>query len=451
MLARRVHSHLRSPVMISAIVAVLTAGQGIVIVALRSERWAGHWPNSSVAVGWATLLGAPIAAGVAAWLLAAPKKLGFSDLLAGSSRPVVQVHARGLLAVASGNLAGYAVVAGYISVVTAPLATRGHPQLLEILPALATVPAAIGVGAAIGRIAPPVLAPLIAGLLPYLAYALAAYGDVYIGRSVLSELLAIDAIPRDYLAAPAELLVLKTCAGVVFGFTMLSWALNASRTAYAGALVSGVSLAAVLLVAGVRTDVPEAYEVVCLEGEPVVCLDRARDHLLEQYRAQVEVEYAKVPGLDLSGRVVVPEAELFEIAIEMSSTLSPPFRDVDLLLAPISKRDTGQSHKIDKERFAAQFGYGLFQQPCFRSDARGTAVGLVLYKWWLTTNGLATDGSNFPGEPPVAAIIAEDAQLRDLDARFLSFTLAERETWFLENGPAALNCSAEIVGSVGRG
>jgi hypothetical protein len=362
---------------------------------------------------------------------------------------MARVYLRGLVAVAAGNLVGYAAVVGWVVSVTAPQATSGQLDIMELLPTLGAVLAAVGVGAVIGRIAPPHFAPVGAAAMSYLSYTLAVYGDFYIGRDLLIDMLAFGATSRDYLRVPVEILMVKGGLATALGLAALAWVLRAPRTAYAASLTAGLALVGVLLVGGVRVEVPEAYEAVCLDGEPIVCVDRAHDHLLERYHAQVAVELAKLPALDLDAAVFVPMPELLRFSADFAGATPDLPPETLVMVAPISKRNTNPAHEIDPARFTATFGEGLFRRPCLPADGSGAEMAFVLYHWWLTENRLPTDGSNFPGEPATGLSVDHEPRLRELMDWFTGLPEAQRQRWLTEHQAAVLTCTA--TGPTGTG
>lgn len=450
MSAPMVRTYLRSPVLLGAAVAVVTAGQGIVMVALRSQDWAGHWPSSSAALGSATLFGAAVSAAAAAWVVATPRRRRYQDLLASSSRSMAGVYLWGLLAVAVGNLIGYAAVAGYLVSVTAPQATRGQLDLVELLPVLGAVPAALGAGALIGRLLPATLASVVAAAMSYVAYALATYIDAYLGRLLLADLLAFNVTARDYLRAPPALLILKGVLATAFGLALLAWVVRTPRVAYAASLITGLSLSGALLIGGARVEVPEEYRAVCLDGGPTVCVDQAHDHLLPRYQEQVRAELAKVPGLGLSGAVFVATPELLRFSEERAGTGPDLAPQVRVLVAPVIKGDSGFSHEIDRRQFTAAFGERLFRQSCPPGAGEGGDLAIVLYHWWLTESGLPTDGSNFAGEPPTRLSIQAEPRLRELASWFDGLTDQQRQGWFFAHAEEVLSCSATRPAGTGQ-
>ena len=160
----------RSRLVLAGGVALVTAVQGIATIASKSERWVGHWPSTSAAVGWATLWGACIAAGATAWVVAAPRRDRYHPFVLASSRPQSQIYRGGLLSVTAGSLVGYGTVTGYAIWMTGVRASVGGPDVLELLTAFAAVPMAVGIGAAVGKVIPAALAPVVAAVAPYVIY-----------------------------------------------------------------------------------------------------------------------------------------------------------------------------------------------------------------------------------------------------------------------------------------
>lgn len=434
-------SYLRRPALLSVAVGLVTASQGIVIVWSRSEQWSGHWPSTSATVGWAVLFGASVSAAAAAWVIASPRRARYRDLLAASSRSPIRVYAVGLVAVGFGSFAGYASVVGYMVTVTAPTATHGNLNEWDLLPVLGSIPAAVGTGAAVGRIAPPLLAPLLAAVVPYLGNGIVVYADFYFfSRPVLEDLWPMDDRDRSHLAAPWELLGLKGFLGLAFGAAVVGWTLSARRLAFAGSALTSVTLAGVILLAGVRMEVPDSYRAICTDDKPVVCVDRAHDHLLNQYQEHVAAELAKLPGLDLSGTAFVHSHTLFDLSNRFTGT-APELEAEHVIVAPVSKGNTAPAHQIDARRFTADFGYTLLAQACVGSPSERWD-GLLLYELWLITNGLPTDGSNFPGEPNLARLLGTEPQLQKQRTDLAALTATEQATRFATRARAVLSCAS---------
>ncbi|HWH00972.1 MAG TPA: hypothetical protein VNV66_17055 [Pilimelia sp.] len=428
----------------------MTTLQGIVTVAAKSERWVGHWPNSSAVVGWATLWGACLAAGVAAWVVAAPRKGQYSQMLATASRPQGQVYGLALAAVGGGSLTGYLAVLGYVVQRTAPHATEGSLAVAELLPVAAWVVMAVGLGAAVGKLAPPMLAPILAALGPYLVYMWAIYADVYANRTFFSDLLAMDDSARDYLRLPTELLVAKAVMWACVGAALLLWVLRMRRASYVSTVAAGVAAAAAFLVAGVRVDVPRAYEAVCWSGAPRVCVDRAHHHIGQQYRRHVVAALGRLGAEMSTGVTVMQSAELFALAEKFTGTGDTAPTPVRLVV-PVASRNTSPAHEIDPDRLTADTGFAVFLAPCLSHRAEqghaGTQTGqraaVALYHWWLSMHGLPTDGSNYPGEVATGPALAENPALAEFARQFGAMSDDSRVAWLAKRRPALLSCRLE--------
>ncbi|SCL42119.1 hypothetical protein GA0074692_6665 [Micromonospora pallida] len=444
-------SYLRSRLGLGTVVALLTAAQGIATIWAKSERWVGHWPSSSAVVAWAGLWGSCIAAGAVAWAVAAPRRGGYLSMLVASSRSRSRIYRPALLSVTVGSLVGYLAVVGYVVAMTAPRATEGGLDPLELLPLLAWVVMSVGIGATLGTVVPaPVVAPVVAAVVPYVIYMGAMYVDSSIDRAVLYDLSIIDNSAREYLRLPVELLVLRSALWLALGAALVTWMLGRGRVASVLAVVAGFAAAGGLVTANTRLPVPEAYAVVCADGAPRVCVDRAHDHLLPEYRDRVVAGLTPLGALRLDEATVVQSQELFDHATRFAGQAPPPVGT--RIVVPVAKRNTAPAHEIDPERFEAHLGFGIFVAPCrtvradqgrtTRSVTPGRRTSFVLYHWWLTERGLPTDGSNYPGEIGTQALLAEDAGLAEDARRFADLSDDDRAAWFGRHRDAVLTCQA---------
>ncbi|MFV2012756.1 MULTISPECIES: hypothetical protein [unclassified Micromonospora] len=423
-------------------VAGITIIQGIASVASKSQRWSGHWANSSVVIGWAGVWGACIAAGATALILAAPRSRGYDDLLRASSRSQARIHLAGLATVAAGSLAGYTVVTGYVAAATATSATHGGLDIVELLPTAASVPLAVGIGALLGRLAPPRIAPVAAAVAPYLIYMAVVYAEAYSGQIAYMDLLWTDQVDRTYLRLPAELLVSRAVLWMMLGVALLGLSLHALRLAYASAVVASLSAAVALLSVGTRIEVPAAYAAACSGEQPRVCVDRAHDHILPEYQREIVTSVQPVQGLDLSAMVVVMDEHLAVPGADLPGS-GPDARRV---IVPIVKRNTSPAHEIDSATLTANVGFALFLAPCMARPTAAEDVGLTtaaaLYHWWLTSHGLPTDGTNFPGEPSLDSILIENEEAARTAGSFVRLVEEERQEWFSESTESVLTCTA---------
>ncbi|MET7420695.1 hypothetical protein [Dactylosporangium sp. NPDC005555] len=438
------HGFIRGRIALFAGVSVLVALQGVATISERSERWVGHWPNTSATVGWAALWGSCLIAAATAWTVAAPRRGRYEHLLATSSRTRLRVYAPGLVTVLCGGLAGYLADIAYVAIRTAPEAVSGHADILEMLPLPASALAAVGTGAVCGRFVPPLLAPVVAAVVPYIAYMWVVYTDVYTDNLFFQDLLPMDDTPRDYLTVPAELLVSKTILALAVGVALLAWTLAAGRTAYGSAVVAGFALAAMFTVAGARADLPSAYAAVCTDGPPRTCVDRAHEHLADEYRRLLTSGIARLDGVDLTDVTFVQSAELLPNSAKFAGRPVPA--GSGFVVVPLAEHFTMPAHSIDERAFPAYLGTGLFFAPCVAATTDGSApppgqrTAVLLYHWWLTVNGLPTGGGNFPGEVATAAIVADDQKVAEGVARFTAMSGAERGQWFSQHKRDILTC-----------
>ncbi|WP_203335512.1 hypothetical protein [Nocardioides limicola] len=410
-----------------------TAVQGVVMLSATSETWVGHWPSTSAVVGLAAVFGSSISAAAAAWVAATPRHLDFVDLLATASRPPARVYAAGLASVVMGSATGYFLVTAYATVMTAPLATHGRLNLWEVAPLFATVPLAAAVGFLAGRVLPPLMAPVVAAAALYAANILVHLVDMSTSTRFASELVPYDETDRNYLAVATELLALKATVGIAVGVALLAFLLGARPVSWGAAVLGSAALAGVLLIAGAREDVVDAYEAICTESAPIACVDRAHDHLLDDYQAMLGDQLDQLPGLDTTRVRFVQDPYLRQRSAAITGKTLDWSTDT-LVVAPISKRNTEPAHQLDARRFTAEFGRSLFHAHC-------VPAGESLYLWWLDVNGLPSDGSNFPGEGPVDSLVAHDTELAQAYAQFLALTPRERKAWFAEHGAQLLACA----------
>jgi hypothetical protein len=441
-------TYLRSRTAVYVVVALITAGAGIATIHGKSERWVGHWPSSSAVVGWATLWGACVAAAAAAWIVAAPRRNSYQDTLDASSRSKARTYGPGLAAVAAASLTGSLGVFCFVLAATTPDAVRGGPDMFELLPILGWVAMPVGLGATLGRYLPPILAPVVAAVTPYFVYMWSVYTDIYINRPFLGDLLAMDDVSRDYLRIPVDLLIAKSVLWLAGGGALLAFFVSARRWAYGLAIACGLATAVAFQVAGARVEVPEEYAVVCLGEIPRVCVDRAHDHLADEYRDRIVAGLARAEGLDLSDVTIVQSVELFEFSANYAGTKEDPSQVQ--IVVPIAKRNTTPAHEIDGRTFPAYLGYGLFLTPCLSgSQNRGAApsteaqrTATMLYDWWLTQHSLPRNGANFPGEVATEYIRTEDSTFAAEASAFKKMSDAERAAWFAQNQNSVFSCEA---------
>ncbi|MEU6857344.1 hypothetical protein AB0B28_00495 [Glycomyces sp. NPDC046736] len=420
-----IRTYIRTPLLVFLLVGAATTAQGLMMVLPKRETWVGHWPATSASVSHAVLFGAIIASAAAAWVIAGPRRGRFQDLLTGSSRPPAAVYGYGLIAVAAGNLVGYAIVAVTVSAITAPEAVRGHLDVLELLPVLGSVAAAIAVGAVAGRVMPPFLAPAIGGVLPYAGYAAATYADVLFNRTLFMDLVSMDYTAREHFLRPPELLIAKAVLAIALGVALLSWMLGARGVWFGAGLVAGLALSATLLVAGVRIELPATYAVACTsDRQPILCVDNAYEHVLDDYSHHIDAELSKLPGLDMSGVVFVPEENLLDLSKRHTGVVPDLEPGTLMVVVPIVDGNTNPAHSIDPALFTANFGVSVLHQDC------GTELefsGPVAYEWWLELNELPTDGSNFPGEGSVRSQIDADPNFAAQRQRLAELTPTQQQ------------------------
>jgi hypothetical protein len=394
--------------------------------------------------------GACIAAGAAAWVVAAPRRHQYHEMLLASARQQMRVYLGGLLAVAVGSLAGYAVIFAWAAWTTAPRATHGGLNAVELLATLASIPMAVGIGAAAGRYVPPTVAPVIAGVTPFVTYVCLTYAEVYSANVVFTDFLWADQVDRTYLRLPSELLLSRAMFWAFLGVALLCWLFRANRTAYSLALAAGMAGSVMLLTAGVRADARSEYAAICVDGRPRVCVDRAHLHLLHEYRRQVLAGLSEIRGLDLSERTIVQDSTLFENSLKFTGS-APENEPARQLVVPIVKRNTAPAHEIAAATFRAQLGFAIFLLPCLKATdgsvrpqrtEEGIATATILYHWWLTVSGLPTDGSNYPGEPSVGSALSEDAGLANEARQFIGMPLEDRATWFSLHRDQVMTCTA---------
>jgi hypothetical protein len=439
-------SFLRSPFAVGLVLGVVIAAQGVLEAALNAEEWTGNWRTTSTSLRYATLWGACITAAATAWVIAAPRRHRYAAMLTVSSRPAWRVYRPALTAVIGGSVAGYVVVAAYAVLTTRAVATHGSLDVAELLPALGWTMAGVGFGALAGRFLPPVVAPVAAPIMPYLLPAVGMSVDFSTGRTFFGDLFALDDSARDYLRVPAELLISKSVLWILLGVAALAWALRNSRQAYPVTVLAGFAAAASFLVAGVRYDVPAEYAVTCLGNDPRVCTDRAHDHLLPQYQRLVRQQLDHLGGLSLAGYTVVQSSTMTADAQRFTGRL--PDLGAGQVVVEIADGYASPAHRIDRRAFTARFGAGLFVTPCLNGPPQdGTSLtdaaarSIMLYRWWLQSNNMPTNGSNFIGEVNVDYAVSEDSDLTQRAQQFAALPDAERAAWLGRNGQSVLSCS----------
>ncbi|TDB79060.1 hypothetical protein [Micromonospora sp. KC721] len=426
-------------------VAVVTALQGIVVVATKSERWSGHWPSASAAVGWAALWGCCVVAASTAWVVASARRHHFEYLIQTASRSHFAVYRAPLLMVALGSVMGYTAVLGYIVAITASRATHGRLNVVELAGTLASVLLGVGLGAVVGRVAPTRLAPITAAVVPYVIYMLLIYGDAYSGNILFADISFTDQIDRTYLRLPVELLLGRAVFWAALGTALLAWALLATRAAYTAVLVASFGLSAVLVTAGTRSEEQTEYRAVCFAGSPTICVDRAHQHLADEYVGRVRANADAMVGTDFATTTVVATESLEQ---ELRQHRSPS--SVRVMLVPIVKRSTSPAHEINPRALDASFGAAVFLHPCQRLGAGDTDAGitagarmaLTLYSWWLTTRGISLDGSNYPGEPDIQLLAATDPAIGATQQTFSRLSASAQIAWITTNQDGIRNCRA---------
>ncbi|WP_213451110.1 hypothetical protein [Rhizomonospora bruguierae] len=162
------------------------------------------------------------------------------------------------------------MVVAYAGWLTAPSATHGRLDVLELLTTVASVPMAVGIGAVVGRLIPATVAPIAGAVTPYVIYMCMVYADVYSNQVVFTDILWVDQVDRTYLRLPATLLLGRAIFWAAAGAALLGWLLRAKRAAYGLTLAAGFAAAGVLLTAGVRADAPDEYAALCFDGPPRV-------------------------------------------------------------------------------------------------------------------------------------------------------------------------------------
>lgn len=425
-------------VLVGVAVTALIAVQGIVVVAAKSERWAGNWASTSAALGWATIWGCCIISAATAWLISTARRNHYEHLITSSSRSPFAIYRAPLATVTAGGVLGYAVVLVYLALTTGPKATHGRLSPIEMAGATASVALALGLGSIIGRSVPARLAPIAAAIAPYVVYTGLTYFEAYSGNALFSDLSLSDLVDRTYLSLPPELLLGRAVFWAAGGLALVLLSLKASRVAYTAALIASFGLSAVMLTAGTRFERSAEFEAVCFAGSPEICVDRAHEHLADQYVSRIRTNAVAIPGLDLSGTSVTP--------IDRLAAGGGPA----VLLVPIVKRNTSPAHEIETKSLDAAFGAALFLDPCLREATEnaetqltdGFRTAVTLYLWWLKARALPVDGSNYPGEMDVRSILEQDPELETAVAKFGRLSPSGQTSWVAENQGRISGCQA---------
>jgi hypothetical protein len=334
---------------------------------------------------------------------------------------------------------------------TAPRATHGFLNVLELVPTVAWVVMSVGLGTLSGSLISTGISPIVAAVMPYFIYMWAVYSDVYIDRTLFGDLLVFDDSSRDYLRVPVELLAFRSILWIALGVALIGWILKANRAAFRAAIVAAFALAGALVVAGVRVPAPNEYAATCLGSAPRVCVDRAHDHLEKQYRDLIVSALPPLQGLGISEATFVQSRGLFAESTRYAGTSGGA--DGMQIVIPLAKRNTEPAHQIDGNHFPAYFGSAIFLSPCQQlGDASeqpslvnpGRDAAIVLYGWWLTQSGLPSDGSNYPGELAPQFSLSENASLAAALKKFSSLSNTERSAWFAERRNQIFSCTASL-------
>lgn len=397
------------------VTAAVVFGVALIAAMLAEEQaWAGWIPTTISKWQDSTVLATPAWAALAAYIGAPHRASSIRELEHLSERPRIW-HLRAVIALGLAASLSQALVFAAMALRTGSLGRAGSGQVPWVPLAgmtgvvMGSVWAAVAWGFLCGRKLPSLVSVPAAAIAPYfLNVLLVSYG----GTGALPALGSSDASGWDFAVPTNESAILRALWWVALAFLLVAVAAGARGWLRPLTWFALGALIANLVMPPTWRDIPNADDVVCVEGSPDFCVNGSWEAALPAYSTYAEKLFSVLPSSATPDRIAplayAENPDVWTVAFDPSSRVP---------------------HRAET---IAQLAYATVDGTCSNghSDSQWLAAAAIA-SWALSEVRVSGE---FSDEPSIAAA-AE--RLNQMDS-------AERESWFRHNAEAIRRCALDV-------
>lgn len=407
----------------------------------RVDEWIGVWSETQNYVGIAFIFAIPAAAGVGAWIGSGNERSGIREQQQGTSRPLIQVAAREYAEPVVWVILGYAAGSAPALIATYLTADVGRPLLLPVLAQVSCLCGVTALGQVIGARMPWYLGAPISAAVAYVGLGFLSFN----ADRVLLSLTPIDERWMTFHRILWWVLLLQAALWLMIAANAVMRHAGQKRLSFAALVVAGLAAAPLLYVTpATRVVSNEMIEMSCTSrGDLAVCMPRAKIGLENSLFVQSELAASTLAGL-FPKRIAFIDDENRGISraadqqIDLAS--SRQTADGRALIYFSQAGDLSARTRIDVNQF--HYNFIAYAVPAVRASTynappAGEAPPLpqaaptdVIYRWYLRSLNVPTDGSGGVGAPYLDdAFLDFSAHAQEARA-FEDLSDEDRVAWF---------------------
>lgn len=427
-------------------IAIVVGGATAASLATSTAQWLGSWGETGAALEDATIVGYPIAAGLAAWQFSAPKRQRFVLTVRAASRSRFELEGRSVLALGLSASLG-ALVPGTIALLLTGLdASYGRPPLLPTFVALLGYLPSVAFGALAASILPSFFAAASSAVL---LYVLQIFGDSSDpALSFLAGVEVADSRERTYRETAVWMLSLRGVLIICVAIAIVAIASRRSRIAgVAAAAVCLVSTPLLFVGADGMSVSSSALQAKCqsYSGKLRVCMTAARFHTADTVAKYASTELGLLDGISTDG-ITLEEVGLSHSSVSVLSAgghLTIPFE--------VANGVYGEAHTVSRVQLLTDISTAILRGNCkpdtdseFENRPKAQPVDVIQY-WMMRKLAIPTDGSGSLGAPTVSPNSLDYSSVANFQRAWDGLDPAQRRDWIGMHRDAIIQCNVSSL------
>jgi hypothetical protein len=421
---------------------VVVAGATAASLVTSTAQWLGSWGETGAALEDATIIGYPIAAGLAAWQFSAPKRQRFVLAVRASSRSRFELEGRSVLALGISAALGALAPGALALLLTGLHASYGHPPRLPTFVALLGYLPSVALGALAASILPSFFAAAASAVLLYVLQIFGDSGDPAL--SFLAGVEVADSRERTYRETAMWMLSLRGVLIICVAIAFVAIAARKSRIAGAAAAAVCLVSSPLLFVGADGMSVSSsALQAKCqsYSDELRVCMTAARFHTADTVAKYASTELGLLDGISADGTT------LEEIGLTHSSAsilsagghLTIPFE--------VANGVYGEAHTVSRGQLLTDISTAILRGNCgpdrgseFANRPKARPVDVIQY-WMMRKLAIPTDGSGSLGAPAVSPDILDYSSVTKFQQAWDALDSTQRRNWIGMHRDAIIQCN----------
>lgn len=423
-------------------IAIVVGGATTASLATSTVQWLGSWGETGAAMEDATIIGYPIAAGLAAWQFSAPKRQRFVHAVRASSRSRFEIEGRSVLALGLSAALGALVPGAMALLLTGVDASYGNPPLLPTVVALLGYLPSVALGALAASILPSFFAAASSAVLLYVLQIFGDSGDPAL--SFLAGVEVADSRERTYRETAMWMLSLRGVLIMCVAIALVAISARRSRIAgAAGVAVCLVSTPLLFVGADGMSVVASALQAKCQSygHELRVCMTAARFHTADTVAKYSATELGLLDGISTDGTTL----EEIGLTRSSASVLSPTGH----LTVPfeVANGVSGEAHTVSRVQLLTDISTAILRGNCepdpdsgLEDRPKALPVDVIQY-WMMRKLAIPTDGSGSLGAPDVSPDVLDYSDVTSFQQAWDALDPAQRRSWIQRHRVAIIQCN----------